>query len=203
MGPKGVKLGVVARPVAALALAGLLAGCGGASDMFSRDADWFAGRSSLFSTRSLTIENQALTSTRPVSPEDLVSADGTCLGMQAPAAPVDSNAQAGPADLRPGTPPAPQAAPPPGDPAFAGAAPSVGVALGMTECDVARSEGIAANVVIGANERGERDVTLTYIGGARPGIYRFTAGRLTSIERAPEPPKPERPQRSRNKPRRG
>ena len=30
--------------------------------------------------------------------------------------------------------------------------------------------------------------TLTYIRGARPGIYRFTAGRLTSIERAPEPP---------------
>jgi hypothetical protein len=29
---------------------------------------------------------------------------------------------------------------------------------------------------------------ITYIRGPRPGIYRFTAGRLTSIERAPEAP---------------
>jgi hypothetical protein len=47
----------------------------------------------------------------------------------------------------------------------------------------------------GTNERNERTVTLTYIQGPRPGIYRFAAGRLTSIERAPEPPKPVRQQR--------
>jgi hypothetical protein len=50
-------------------------------------------------------------------------------------------------------------------------------------------------VNIGQNERSERTATLTYIRSARPGIYQFTAGRLTAIERAPEPPAPARPQR--------
>ena len=35
---------------------------------------------------------------------------------------------------------------------------------------------------------GERATVITYIHGPRPGIYRFSAGRLTSIERAPEAP---------------
>lgn len=70
-----------------------------------------------------------------------------------------------------------------------------GVALEMTECDVVRRVGIAEKVDLGANERGERTAVLTYLGGLRPGIYRFVAGRLVSIERAPEPPAPSRPAR--------
>lgn len=183
-------------PLVALALAGTLSGCGGTSEYFSRDAEWLSGRNSLFKPKSLTIDNQALTSTRPVSPEDLVSADGTCLGMTPPASPVDSNAQAQPADLQPGA--------QPGGPGLgAGAPQSVGVALGMSECEVARSEGIASNVVIGAAASGDREVTLTYLTGVRPGIYRFTGGRLTSIERAPEPPKPEKPARKPRKKKQG
>ncbi|MBX9773165.1 MAG: DUF2845 domain-containing protein [Xanthobacteraceae bacterium] len=63
-----------------------------------------------------------------------------------------------------------------------------GIALQMTECDVVRRAGAPEQLQIGANERGERSVVITYIRGPRPGIYRFTAGRLASIERAPDAP---------------
>jgi hypothetical protein len=72
-----------------------------------------------------------------------------------------------------------------------------GIALEMTECEVVGRAGPPANVEVGANERGERAVTLTYTSGSRPGIYRFVAGRLSSIERGAEPPpeptKPKKP----------
>ncbi len=64
---------------------------------------------------------------------------------------------------------------------------SGGIALQMTECDVVRRAGAPEQVQIGTNERGERTAVITYIRGSRPGIYHFAAGRLTSIERAPEP----------------
>jgi hypothetical protein len=35
------------------------------------------------------------------------------------------------------------------------------------------------------NERGNRVAVITYMQGQRAGIYTFTGGRLTSIERAP------------------
>jgi hypothetical protein len=57
----------------------------------------------------------------------------------------------------------------------------------MTECDVVRRAGAPEQLQIG-DERGERATVITYIHGPRPGIYRFSAGRLTSIERAPEAP---------------
>jgi hypothetical protein len=75
---------------------------------------------------------------------------------------------------------------------------SAGIAVDMTECEVVHRAGAPERVEIGTNERSERTATLTFIRGARPGIYHFTAGRLTSMERAPEPPappKPARPQR--------
>jgi hypothetical protein len=71
------------------------------------------------------------------------------------------------------------------------------IALDMTECDVVKRAGHPERVEFSTNDRGERTVTLTYLQGARPGIYRFTAGRLTSIERAPEPPAPPKPERRR------
>ena len=56
--------------------------------------------------------------------------------------------------------------------------------------------------VSASNERGERSLVLTYPKGSRPGIYRFVAGRLTSIERAPDaaPTKPEHGTRKRQAP---
>ena len=40
---------------------------------------------------------------------------------------------------------------------------------------------------------GERSVTLTYLSGDRPGIYRFRNGRLVTMERVAEPAQPKRP----------
>jgi hypothetical protein len=74
-----------------------------------------------------------------------------------------------------------------------------GISLRMTECEVVRRAGPVEKVDLAANERGERSVVLTYLRGPAPGIYRFTAGRLLSIERAPEtPPTPEKPRKAPN-----
>ena len=43
------------------------------------------------------------------------------------------------------------------------------------------------NVSLSKNPRGDRVAVVNYSRGQRAGIYTFTAGRLTSIERAPEP----------------
>jgi len=70
-----------------------------------------------------------------------------------------------------------------------------GIGLAMTECDVVKRAGPPEKVELGANERSERALTLTYIKGPRPGIYKFVEGRLVVIERAPEPPAPPKPVR--------
>jgi hypothetical protein len=101
-------------------------------------------------------------SLRPAGPEDLVSPDGQC----AAAVQAQSADQSG--DLPP-------------------ALVQGGVALQMTECDVVRRAGHPEGIEFGTNPRGERTVVLTYMSGPRPGIYRFAAGRLQSIERGPEP----------------
>jgi hypothetical protein len=107
-------------------------------------------------------------SLRPVTAADLVTADGQCAMTTAEAPP-----------------------PPPGDASDASAQPGLlpgGIALQMTECDVVRRAGAPEQLQIGADERGDRAVTITYVRGPRPGVYRFAAGRLASIERAPEAP---------------
>jgi hypothetical protein len=104
---------------------------------------------------------------RPVTEADLVSADGQCAMATA----------AGPA--------APEAGP---DGAAQTQFASGGIALQMTECDVVRRAGAPEQIQIGADERGERATVITYIRGPRPGIYRFAAGRLTTIERAQDAP---------------
>src|SRR5882762_9357754 len=73
--------------------------------------------------------------------------------------------------------------------------PQTGISLQMTECEVVNRAGAPDNVEFGVNERGERAVALTFLRGPRPGIYRFASGRLSSIERGPEPAAPARPQR--------
>ena len=64
----------------------------------------------------------------------------------------------------------------------------------MTECQVVQVAGYTDRVEIGANERGQRAVTLTYLSGDRPGIYRFIGGRLASMERVADP-QPRTPQK--------
>lgn len=76
------------------------------------------------------------------------------------------------------------------------------VALQMSECAVVRVLGAPEKVDIGANSRGERFTKLLYSRGERPGLYSFTAGQLTEIERVAEPAPPPKPQRPAAKPRR-
>jgi hypothetical protein len=150
----------------------LLAGCAGAGDMFSsdllsKDADWFSRSGRVF-VKNVSIETPPLSPDKPVTPDDLISADGMCPGMAPPVTPADANALSDNA----------ASAPP--------ARPGV-VALGHTECDVARGAGAPDNVNLSTNARGDRVAVLTYSRGGRAGIYTFTAGRLTVVERGAEP----------------
>ena len=151
------------RSVAVALFAALpLAGCG-SLDFSLKDQEWFS-RPTMFS-RSLSIETPPLTDGRPVGSADLISAEGYCAGM---AAPADANAMTGQqASVE----------------AVQGGA---GIAIGRTECDVARAAGAPDNVAI-TSEGGRRMTTLTYVRGPRPGIYRFADGRMTSMERGVEP----------------
>lgn len=65
---------------------------------------------------------------------------------------------------------------------------SRGVGLEMTECEVVRSLGPPQSAEIGNEGNGVRAAVLTYRSGDRPGIYRFSGGRLKSIEQGDEPP---------------
>jgi hypothetical protein len=150
----------------------LLSNCSSDSGLFSGSASNFAKRDwGISRDWNQTAKDEAGAS-RPVSPEDLVNADGQCGGSTA------LNFQAGPDATRGGSPGLP-AAPPPGT-----ALPR-GIALGMTECEVVGTAGANPKVEIATGERGERQVVLTYLQGGHPGIYRFEAGRLKSIERSP------------------
>ena len=58
--------------------------------------------------------------------------------------------------------------------------------------------GAPSAVNISSSPRGERVAVVNFSQGARAGIYTFTAGRLTSVERGAEPvaaPKPEKPKK--------
>ena len=68
---------------------------------------------------------------------------------------------------------------------------SSGIVLEMSECDVIQRAGAPDNIDLTPRPTGERALVLTYVHGDRPGIYRFVAGRLKSIERGAEPPPPE------------
>ncbi|WP_438275205.1 hypothetical protein [Nitrobacter sp.] len=169
-----------------LLLAPLVTGCGSASDMLSsdllsKDADWFSRSGRLF-IRNVSIETPPLTPDKPVTPDDLISADGLCPGMAPPIGSGESSALSDGASGGPTT--------------TASTAPVTGtVALGHTECDVTRGIGAPDNVSLSNNPHGDRVAVLTFLHGPRAGIYTFTAGRLSSIEKAPEPVAPPRPER--------
>jgi hypothetical protein len=150
----------------------------------SRDAEWFSRSGRLF-IRNISIDAPPLTPDKPVSAEDLVSADGACPGMVPAAGPADANASA-------------EGAAPAAVPSVTGT-----VALGHTECDVVRGIGAPAHVELSNNPRGDRIVVVTYNQGQRAGLYTFTAGRLSSIERGSEPaaaPKTAKTAKGRKKP---
>src|SRR4051794_14288536 len=158
--------------LAVLLFATLIAGCSGGSDLMSRDAEWFSRPGRLF-IRNISIDAPPLTPNKLVATEDLVSAEGFCPGMAPPeGSPVDANAATdGASAARP--------------PSTTGT-----VALGHTECDVVRGIGAPASVNLSNNGRGDRVAVINYVQGQRAGIYTFTAGRLSSIERGPEQPAP-------------
>jgi hypothetical protein len=108
----------------------------------------------------------------PVTAADLVDAEGRCASAAGPVSAEGPSAEQG-----------------------AAAVISSGIAIDMTECEVVNRAGAPDQVAVGANERSERTATLTFLRGARPGIYHFTSGRLTSMERAPEPAPQQRPAR--------
>jgi hypothetical protein len=60
--------------------------------------------------------------------------------------------------------------------------------FGLTECEVLRVAGPASRVEISTTQ-GVRVVTMTVTTGAKPGVYRFEAGRLKSLDGMPEPEK--------------
>lgn len=138
------------------------------SDLLSKDAEWFSRSGRLF-IRNVSIETPPLTPNKPITAEDLVSGDGACPGMAPPSGPAGASALT---EGAAGSPP----------PSTTGV-----VALGHTECDVVRGIGAPASVNISNNARGDRVAVINYTQGQRAGIYTFTAGRLTSIERGPEP----------------
>ncbi|MBR0962886.1 hypothetical protein JQ554_02240 [Bradyrhizobium diazoefficiens] len=148
------------------AVAPLVAGCSGGTDLLAsaKDAQWFNTPSRLF-IKSISIESPPLTPDKPVTAEDLVSADGACPGMTPPPGPADANAST--------TAPAPTGGT---------------VALGHTECDVVRGIGAPSNVNLSSDGAGRRVAVVTWTTGPRAGIYTFTSGRLSSIEGTPEAP---------------
>jgi hypothetical protein len=158
--------------LAVLLFATVIAGCSGGSDLMSRDAEWFSRPGRLF-IRNISIDAPPLTPNKLVATEDIVSAEGFCPGMAPPeGSPADANAATDGAS----------AAPPPSTTGT--------VALGHTECDVVRGIGAPASVNLSNNGRGDRVAVINYVQGQRAGIYTFTAGRLSSIERGPEQPAP-------------
>jgi hypothetical protein len=169
------------RICALAVLASLLGACG--SD--SGPVNYLPGLDS-FTKNSLAFgesASPAQVSRRPVTAVDLLTSDGRCAMI----APNPQAAGSGAPDQGPDANPA--------QPLIQG-----GIALQMTECDVVRRAGAPDNFEFGTSDRSERSVTLTYINGPRPGIYHFTAGRLTAIERGPEPPAPARPVKTKKPP---
>jgi hypothetical protein len=156
------------------ALAAGLAGCAGNFDSSPLGASFLSTSNwSVLGTRDAEFD-----SSRPLTADDYVDADGRCGSV----AVVET----------------PQAAvgTPAGDLATAPPPPLGGVALGMSECQVAQRAGQPTRVDLSAAEGGERKVVLTYMTGPWPGIYNFFGGRLKEVERVavaePVKPKPKK-----------
>lgn len=175
------RIKIVSGIVLVCAAAVALAGCKNANQLFvdNNDGGWFSKPVDMFSKPewSKSSGTAELGPSRPVGPDDLVSADGRCAVAGAPEAP--------PVAATPDQPPGAVLVNAPSAPLVSG-----GVALGMTECQVVQRSGSPSNVSIGAGGSGERSVVLTFLNPPWPGIYRFSDGRLKVVDRAPAPPAP-------------
>lgn len=153
----------------AMAVALVLGGCSGTmeklSEMTPRASDFTTIDWNPYSRASSGTSVPRLTPS-PATAADFINPDGSCAGAATRGADEEPTATVAPA----------------GGP----------VGLQMTECSVVRALGTPEKVELGANERGDRKAVLLYSRGERPGLYTFTAGLLTAIDRVdvPEPPKP-------------
>jgi hypothetical protein len=190
-------------PLWLAALGFALGGCSSITDINVADFNPLKGSDPLRSADYNYFYKRDQVATGFVSGADLVGPDGRCAFDSAPRmAPGAGEAVAASPAEQPINPPSNQAlyftAGPQTGPA--GSAPGAlppevrggprGIALAMTECQVVSVAGYTDRVEISANARGERIVTLTYLGGERPGIYHFRNGRLASMERVAEPAQP-------------
>jgi hypothetical protein len=180
-----------------------VAGCKNSAQVFEsqNDGGWFSKPLDVFAKPDWArpTGNSAgvnLGPSGPVAAEDLVSSDGRC-GVAAAEAAQASAPAPGTADRPVGSvagdlanAPMPASTTPTQDQPLSAPTVMGGVALGMSECDVVRRAGLATNVNVGASDKGERKVVLTYLTGPWPGIYTFGDGRLREVNRAPEPPAP-------------
>ncbi len=157
-----------------LAMTVALAGCAGTN--FDTTGSWFAKPLDVFGHNAGYTYSQldASQRERPITANDLVDANGSCpaLAVQSASANPGSNAAGSP---------------------DAGSLLGGGIAIGMSECDVIARVGQPTAVNLGRNPNGDRTAVITFKGGARPGIYRFVAGRLTEMDRVEEPPPPPEP----------
>ena len=172
------QLGITAAPLFAAAM---LCGCSGGNFLgMDTDQAWF--RKPLYLTGQTSgytfSDTQQAKANRPITANDMISADGSC-----PPAPAPAAAQ-----------PAPGGASPAAAPGAASDAPSLlgeSVGLGMSECDIVWRLGTPGNIQLGQNPGGGRTAVLTYPGGPRPGIYHFAGGRLMEMDSvAPSAPPP-------------
>jgi hypothetical protein len=160
------------RAVVALVVTGVLSGCSNVdwdtSQLFRKQFDLFGHATGGYSYADM--EEARLE--RPIGPNDLIGANGSCLA--AVAAPAQPSNQAA-------------------SPAAAPEVPSAlgeGVGLGMSECDIVHRAGQPTNIQLGTNPNGDRTAVLTFQSGPRPGIYRFERGRLVEMDEVAEPAPP-------------
>ena len=178
------------RLLALLLFAPLITGCGGSmsdmfsSDLMSKDAEWFSRPGRLF-IKNVSIETPPLTPNKPITPDDLVSAEGMCPGMAPPPATwgrqrVDRRGRRRAAPHHHGN----------------GRAGSYRMRRGARHWRARQRQSLQQSA-----RRPGRGGQL--FAGPRAGIYTFTAGRLTSIERGPEPveqPKIAKPKAKKKRP---
>ena len=200
----------------AFGLASAVAGCKNSLQVFqdNNEGGFFSKPMDVFAKPSWARvtggdqQNVNLNPRGPVDANELVGADGRC-GEPAvtAAAPAPATPPAPPRDrpvgsvagdladapMPPATPVAANSNAVPRDQQGSGSMSIGGIALGMTECEVVRRAGLPGNINIGAGDKGERKVVLTYLSGTWPGIYTFDAGRLKVVDRAPVPETPVKP----------
>jgi hypothetical protein len=157
--------------LAALAALAMLAALGGCADNnFDLASSWFSRPFDLSASKGgYTYSNLSETKQEhPITANDLVDANGACPRLAAPA------------PMQPGS--------IEGDSLVGG-----GVAIGMSECDVVARLGQPNAVNLGRSPNADRTAVLTFNSGPRPGIYRFTGGRLMEMDRVEAPPPPPEP----------